>query len=619
MAQTYNVTLYYNTGFDRGNVPARPSVLTVFTSSQFPAVFRWQNRDAGSIRIKATWDQVKDADYLQLGSGTDASYYVISSIAMLNDLTAELIILLDPLNTAGGVDNITIVGGWAKRAHTADDKLFGNIIDEPWGPSQQIVIRASETLHEQTRPNFEIVLATCDVSKGRKYSAAIATVSDESGNTGQVVWPELPAIPTGFGNGTVVKLSKDPTDITGDNPRYTLPHLYAFAIWTAQRDLTDDIEAVHSIGVGGIVNSYCLPYDDVEPSFFSDPYGAGEMVNHIEELRGLTKQYTAGSGYEYGSVRNKKALSLYNYYTLVSVSSGSSETYEAHDIATGMFGDNAPKFYTRADPSPTGTVYMSPFAYKGKACQYLEHAVPGAPWLSSGLTYQSGEGSALTLMNMQREIGMDRMRYYAEAGRRDLDTAKKYSDRNIRDARWLYDSGQAALSSLGSGTIGLGGITDWAQGVIQRGNDDAYIDAKANINRAEFEMGYTRSMGDKIFRGEAAARNIAPQVAFPASVSMASYVGNVFLLYHFTLSDSDLARFDRFLTMYGYACDKRLEKSDLTNRTKFNYILTTEAQIKSPYASQSVCQQIADMFDNGVRIWHTAPTSGAYDDNPIRS
>ena len=625
MAKNYAVTLYFNTGYDKGNIPSNPSVLSNFETATFDAVFEWQNQWNAMIRVRGTWDTAKKADYLRLGSGTDAAYYVIDHVAMRANETAELLLTMDPLNTAGGLSAITVIGGWEQRSHVADDTLFANNIAEPWTPSQPMIIRKKEVIHTQegviSIPH-EIIITTCNLDKAKEYEAYVATASDEAGNTGQVVFPKIPNMPKGAGFGTTVTFPKGPNEygnIFGDH-QYGLPHMYAFDMGHGDDTLSEQVNALRSCGIeSAIVNAYVIPGFEVELHYTKDT----ASPHYVYKMEGKTYDYTPEMPYKYASVKNNKALALYNKYSIASPSSGNSDEFEAAELAIG--GGTAPTWRTKADPAPNGTVYAQPEKFDGMPTQYLEHAVAGMPWLAAGIAYSSASGSTITMANASRAQRSADMTMAANRGRFDLDTAKIQSDRNYANVGRTFNllgniTGLVNTDSKGNKSIGSpGGIAGSVMDIAQAPVQNAYQDVQRDITRAEMERSYQMAMGDRIFGANEAAYNVAPTLAFPVSVNLSSYIGNVFVVWQTTLSDNDLARFDRFLTMYGYAVDRKLDKADLQNRTKFNYVKTSEAQIKSQYASRSVCEMIAEMFNNGVRLWHVAPSASAYDNNPVRS
>ena len=63
---TYNVRCYYNTGFNAVNIPSSPDVLKQFTPHTFPALEVLQDLGLSEIKIKATWGQAREIDYISL-------------------------------------------------------------------------------------------------------------------------------------------------------------------------------------------------------------------------------------------------------------------------------------------------------------------------------------------------------------------------------------------------------------------------------------------------------------------------------------------------------------------------------------------------------------------------
>ena len=92
------VTLYYDTGLGPGNSMDDISKLdSLFTSRTFSDVAVKQNIMLESARIAATFDDVKGADYCKIG---DMAYY-ITSLRMLNDNVAQLLLQPDFVTTVG--------------------------------------------------------------------------------------------------------------------------------------------------------------------------------------------------------------------------------------------------------------------------------------------------------------------------------------------------------------------------------------------------------------------------------------------------------------------------------------------------------------------------------------
>lgn len=616
MPKAYTVTLYKNTGFNTGNIPDSPAVLAKATSFTVDAVFEWQSRGLANIRVKADWDTIKDVDYCAMANGTDTAYYVVTNVTMRSGVTAELQLTLDPLTSAGGVDNVTVISGWAKRAHAASDTIFDNILPEPWGPSNRLVIRKKKVIHDSPSGYKNLVVATCNLYQVNNYQAQLAKVAESEDAQG-VAWPELPVMPepeegetnTWKGGSTVTF-----TEQTGDTHDYKLPGLYVY-------DLEDDIvtrgiNTVRSLGIeSAIASMYVIPADDVtlhETSLTVQVPIPGDhkipILKLYDHVTGKVTEYTSGMPYLYATTKNKKALALYSGYIVTSLASGDSKSYSAYDLYAG---GSSPDFAVTCDPSPDGTVYCQPTWYEGAQTQKLEQAVSSTPWYNAGFTYTTASGSAIMQMNAARaRTSMTLQQDYAQQG------YKIQADQNNISGlqNFVTSLTQLAVSGFALDTAGMVG----AAGNMIFGKENYELqNQQIKLASNQSETMYNRAMGDNIFNTNVQANVVAPTNAFPITVSAANYFGHAFLITQTTLSDNDLARFDKFLTAYGYAQDRALTDGDLTSRTHFNYVLATDVVLTSPVAPQSVLQGISDMFASGIRIWHELPNAAAYNDNPI--
>lgn len=583
----YPTRIYTNTGFNRGNVPGTEAALPTTGYLELEAVYKWQDRYSAEIRVKATWDQIKDADYLRIGVPPSAAYYVITGVRMLNPQTAALMLTADPLMTAGGLTALNVAGGQVERAHAGTDDLFGNIIPEPWTPSQRLEILEKETISQgggvEAGDNRNLVVCTCDLTKAQEYEAIAAAAA---GDAGSVIFPKIPSMkgksPTYFS----VKIDESRGAL------YDMPNMWVFSLGTRtnpDQEAIDNVAALRSMGIeSAIVNSYVLPGGSIG--------SITEDQGYVKNIIGHYQEWPSGFNYEYAQgVKNKKVFALYNRFTAVSIVSGNSAEYEAHDLYSD---DAAPTFLMKADPAPGGTVYLMPKNYQGSPCRYYEQAVAGLPWLTAGVIYEGASGGALTLANAQRRNQVEQVNNQYSNLQADITKGRLEAEgfANAVGSAWNLDWGGVASSVIG--TTG------------------SLIDNEISRNIRNYNSAVR--MGDNLFSAARRAENVAPVLAFPVDINASSYFGNAFLVYHTVLSDADVQRFDRFLTMYGYAQDKPLERSDLTNRRNYNYIKTRGALVTATGASMRENQDIADMLDAGVRIWHVTPSAAAMADNPIR-
>ena len=105
---SFNVILYKSTGFNVNNIPDCSSLLLKIPAQNeltIDAVWLLQD-DTGSIKIKATWDQVESVDYCRINN----KYYFVTSVVMLNENTARLDLQFDALTTVG-IRNFKIING----------------------------------------------------------------------------------------------------------------------------------------------------------------------------------------------------------------------------------------------------------------------------------------------------------------------------------------------------------------------------------------------------------------------------------------------------------------------------------------------------------------------------
>lgn len=126
---TYNVRCYYNTGFNAVNIPSSPDVLKQFTPHTFPALEVLQDLGLSEIKIKATWRQAQEIDYICLytpttveGQVEKAVYYIVTGIPeMVATDVAVLPVVCDYYNTAGGINYIDILDGITSRVTVSKD------------------------------------------------------------------------------------------------------------------------------------------------------------------------------------------------------------------------------------------------------------------------------------------------------------------------------------------------------------------------------------------------------------------------------------------------------------------------------------------------------------------
>lgn len=618
MAQTYDVKLYKNTGFDAGNLPANPSVLNNFTADTAPAVYKFQSQGLAEIKLDKTIDEVADVDYVVIGD----NYYIVTGIAMASSHTAIMSLTLDPINTAGGVANIQVVGGWVKRAHTRDDKLFANIIPEPWVPSRQLQMEREDSYNAITEHKYyHLIGVTVDLNWVTKTADVYEGISTTDA-TIDVAVPHMEPLR----NTTQIIFDTDT-----ESASYSLPNTKLYCVRDGDEIHTDVLQALvtlRSLGIDSAITcSYLIPHDYGAVILY-DNYPESDLDRwSVVSISLRSTHDRCGMAYNYGQTpKNNKVLALYNTYKVVSNTTTASMEFTASEIAspgeTGVPADgasDAPEFRLIRDASPNGCCYMGPRWYEGSKLRYLQQAVQGQQWLNEPIALYGSSGNLVADVAFARGQSKAAQMTANQATMIDYNNTQTHI-RNKMAAR--HD-----VSNYITG--GIGAITDPSVGSVSSAIN-TYLDMGPNaslrqlaeitgqLSRESLMDTYDWTLGDNLFSHITNTQVVAPDVICPQSPSFQGFFGNTFTLTHTHLAPADVTKFDQYLTMYGYADDRQLEHADLNSRQKFNYILTQNAQLKSLNAPLYIMQMAAQTMDNGVRLWHVAPNAAAYDDNPMR-
>lgn len=556
-----SVYLYSNTGYNPDNIPSSPTVLGLVGDNDIrvvPDVAIRQEYDLTTIQLETTWQNVKDADYMELVAETSIkAYYAILNAEMVSTNTARLTLWFDPINTANGVESINIIGGMTERRHVSDDELGLYNQPEPFVPQYPKNVTVSEPFFEKDQNNLETGIAVSTVNLKAIGKLAETFVDTNSGLS--VAIPLIPAVTTGSTYTIRYGLP--------DGTRYTrikyVDNQNLFEL--SDNEVTEALRVVRSIGIeGAILDTVSYDPDWVE--------GVGTIRYG---LQGKPRAHRTSLTFidAFGIIRNKKAFGgQFQKWTLKSQSSGDSITFDMEDLIEYDANNEvrtSPGVSGWADPSPAGRPYARPTVYRGESTNPFNMAVSGSTWEKVPITYTT---------NSQQF---------------QADVRQKFS--TIRSVANIANSVTQAVVGAGAGDLALA-----SSGVSNLSNDA--------INNVQNQIDY-----------QIQKDIVTPEVHFPKSDSLANYTGNSFVWVRETLHNQDLLDYDRFLSMYGYAVSEMLSTPQLNCRTKYNYIKTRDAHIKSSKGLR-VSRQIQDVLNRGVRLWHTIPTSTSYnDENPVRS
>lgn len=601
------VTIYWGTGIDPQNIPYNINeYLAGRDRLSVSAVWTLQTKDLSKIRldaveIKSAGQNIMDADYLTV----ERDCYFIGSIIMLSEMTAELTLIPDYIDSLGGLYAIAgKISGWVSRSHVAlaDDKLFSNVIEEPFTPSSPLEITGYEKLTgDDTTWGTTVVAANVDLTKIVKNEAL--EYKTASGET--AIIPQLQPVPsagTAEENKVAECFSYMELPVAGGKKR-VIPATACFPFKST--GIQKGIQTARSLGMEDTITAeYVLP----------DYWGTATLG--VEDDETLTAVFTSLHGVKKeltptnskltlavpGTYKNKKVSSKMNEFVLMSMCSGDKQMFDAQDLRNES---GKPKFVAFSDPAPDGRPYCQPKYYEGGTCPDFAHAVQGATWQNAPLVYSQASGSAIStaeyamkMANLSDNYGTQKTTQALEMTQSGLDLASKTigtltNDSILDELNPVKQVGEAAQAGLGlaSGTIGM----------VNQGIKNA----QANRN-AEYQMNATR------LAYNVSQRVVVPEIRFPQATSLQNYIGNGFYLYRICMSEADCKRFDKFLTMYGYAQDKAFSPSDLTNRSSFNYIKMSDVQIANTgnvHMPRRYVLGAEAQLSQGVRVWHVAITN----------
>ena len=662
---SYLVRLFYNTGFNSINVPDSPTLLQSFTYKDFPAIDLLQVRELDSVTLRATYEDVKNADYACIQNQsvlTDVTYFAVDGggIRMSSPDVAVIPLTIDYLTTAGGVSSLEILDGITERHHvaTADD-TFGAYAEEdpylvaskpleivdagvfPARTGNEITLVESMSSLTEMGVNVDEPRAKKCVQYDTGLEVASVTIPDPASLVATHAFTgDQPLEPLSWGGFTTYSMMTkgyNETAATKKSVKAAGSALYVFK--------NDDnavsgkgINALRAIGCeSAILNAYNIPTEYLEtlqgttnPDCYDDktiladgsagPTVAGEHVKEIVGLGDTNVSIGNTTPFVYdNTVKNKRVLyGELNKYGICSTANGNMALFRPEEIYHA--GDTQPTLEIYADPRPSGCPYFRFKYLNGNDKNVFMNCITGAIWQRAPLVYTDKSGSMLD------EIKLNASQAIARAGF-DMGGLSK---------------GTGDLMNLGTQLMGGGiGVTPLKGGKMDvnfsgmKGNDlTSDLLAYGMSNAARNFQGASKAQANYIytalspygrrkwdFQNELAMQNldlgmsqvVAPTVSFPRADGIRDYVGNSCYVFRYRPQATDLAKMDKILTMYGYKDTTPFVLAHLTNRAKFNFIKASGVSVKTSMPKW-INDGISMMFLGGLRIWHVAPNNTCYTD-----
>lgn len=559
-----SVTLYYETGLSPGNCLDSISKLSslAFTAKTFPNVAIKQDRGRVDIRINATYADVKNADYCKINS----SGYWVTGINMLNDHCAMVLLQQDYLTTIG-VSNLSIVSGWCTRRSVSDDTLFKNTLPENFTPSQELVVSGCTEISNGSSETGHINVLLCNLDILNLTDLAKAYTATLAGKDVNVVVPKLPSISDG---GTKYYFHPQ-----GASNTYSTNIAMTKAFNPNNTKVKEGVSEVRALGIESCIGaSYNLPLQWVDAT----EDGNGVYTMFVDKWKNTKSSLST----HWGSYKNNKVYSgQFQSIVCYSICSGEQNTFKVEDIINS---DGDITWTLFADLRYNGYPACKPSTYRSKHNSSMFGVVKGANWQQTPFMYTYGSsGYAVGIQS----------------------AAQNYVANQLGVAGGIVGSG----ANIVSGMVG----SDLSGGEAQANNLALGTKIVSNGISAGARLAMNRVNFNDNVRSLLKA---TPEIQFPVVPQLQDFIGNKFYEMHYRLSNTDMTRFDNYLTQFGYAVSEKLTTACFTGRTHFNYVQGEDVTLNATaplYLRNGAAEQIM----NGVRIWHTKPSSSALVDNPI--
>ena len=621
----WKVTLYKNTGMNSVNTIDKPSRLVgaqggfapIAESVDLPTLDILQAEFLSTIRVRATRDQVKDADFLMLKNTEDVNevfFYSIESFTSTSVDVQVLVITFDGLltleNMVDGIENIEFLDGIVDRHHVnkTNDTYGAYTEDDPLlVPSRELGLIATQMynpVYSATGGGNDVIPKTMVQSRVNLSSVGRKAETYTEATTGEKV--TIPAAPetvhedTGF----YFPLSD------GDGQRYANRSAQCFDFDHSKT--REGLDEVRSLGIerSSIIASYVLVQN-------FDYVGVGGQPG-FTMIKGVYQEKEMNEGFEFeydNEVQNKRVLyGNCNMYEIISVASGVRMEFKPEDLCLKDDGTilSKPIVCRATDPRPEGRPYYGFKFYRGinqMRHNYFSNIVPGMQWPSAPIVYTGLSGSQLNEIRYATEREGARI-----AAQQQIDTMNyNLGESQTRRTIELAGAGATAIgNTLSNPSSAFSNIASFGQQYLQAAAGQAFEESRAQFEKSQLEERYAYNARKELQELKIGNTIVAPDVHFPNSETLRDFLGNGIYVIQYRPVKSDRKKMDRILTMYGYKDTKVLENSDFTGRSEFNYVKANSVSIGNKNVPAWIREAAAAQLANGVRVWHQLPDVTAY-------
>lgn len=605
----YECRIYINSGFNATNIPDSAALLNTCEYVDTSALEILQERFLSNIKVRATWGQVKNADYVRLSDNTSAWYYAITGIGMLASDVAELSLIPDFI-TSIGLSGLSILDGITERVHTANDDYGAYESEDPLMTPAYPLRAASIWLKPDATNYLTYTFIESTLNPILTKSEGNATIfEDKQGGTGTAC-----AVPNPVGNNHETQYT-----IAGRAAEYSPSTcLYGAIASNFNETYSDSIATLRSLGLEqAIIRQVTIPAGYVNAMFKTD-----SGYQYVSSVNGRdTDLKTAATQFNYVNTTAKNNKINYSEFTKYGIMSTTGDSMESTGADIYDKSVSSPVIRMITDPHLDGKPYFRFKTMNGDSSteMFWRNCIPGMQWKEIPLLFQGASGSRLNEIKYQNQARMENLGLeYATA------------QNALKENQMLLNVGNATgntATSLLSNLLGIdskGNSTASAtQGLASGYGLFGTITQNAyNAEALAVERGYTLGQFGINRMSELATLHINNKVVAPSfnipynSEVIRDFYGNSVLLYRYLYAEADVQRIDRLLTMYGYKHTKQLTSTDFFTRTNFNFVQANNITIGGH--ARWINEGMAEQIGAGVRVWHVKPNTSYYADNPIK-
>ena len=602
------VTVYFNTGFNGIDIPASPSVLSNASSQSYNDVYYVrEDIDKPAIRIKDSYENLRDVDYCAINTSNGTSYFFAVPTALTKGVTL-LTLELDALLTMGGAPNLDYISGWQERGHIAksDDVLFSNIASEDWVPTQPLETSGTTVIKGQgaaSQTDLDLVISNIDLLDAGKYTLNKMDVIEGfvSGATDASMY--LPAIKAPSSPWTDF-IIYDYTESQAHH--FTIPNTTAYV--ATNTTVKRGLENLFSCGQLQLQGSYKIPKEYIA-GISSPTSGIVQSIVGYYGDQGLSNipyEYTI-SGY---TIKNKKCFATYRNVHLIAVASGDTSIKQMHELKDSSDSATYPSVHIWSDMSSTGKPYAR-FKYLKDSPMQVSDAVAGLQWANAQLVLEGASGSLWNSLSTAFQ-------------NRSVETDKAFSDYSrqigmkqteISEAQINLGGQIGAISAAAKGNI-IGAATTGASMELQL----MQLQQQEKMNAGSYALEQRRLDQQKNENSIGLIKSnqvVAPSVNFTPEQNLGLYGYNYFVAYEVRKSDQDLISEDMYYQRFGYnGLHRPLTAQCFNERTYYCYVQAFDVNLKGTGSfGLRVRQKAIAQLNAGVRVWKVLPDASYYQTN----